>query len=52
MLVFAATSIQDVATARPPADGDQAQAVLHTLTPLGAELLASSLHRDLDARYG
>jgi DNA-binding transcriptional ArsR family regulator len=110
MLVFAATSIGDVATAKPSAGGDQAQAalapligrtranalsaigdgctttelaaaigtslaaasqhaavlreagliitsrhgraVLHTLTPLGAELLASSLHRDLDARSG
>jgi len=28
------------------------RAVLHTLTPLGAELLASSLHRELDPRYG
>jgi DNA-binding transcriptional ArsR family regulator len=28
------------------------RAVLHTLTPLGAELLASSQRRDLDARYG
>jgi DNA-binding transcriptional ArsR family regulator len=28
------------------------RAVLHTLTPLGAELLASSQRRDLDVRYG
>ncbi len=110
MLVFAATSIGDVAAAKPPAGGDQVQAalapligrtratalcaigdgctttelaaaigtslaaasqhaavlreagliitsrhgraVLHTLTPLGAELLVSSQRRDLDARYG
>lgn len=28
------------------------RAVLHTLTPLGAELLSSSQRRDLDVRYG